>query len=112
MEPQVHFEVVGDFTYKALEGKLPQKQSGALLVLLDFPKCDCSGSEPMLLVLDTSTGWGGFSGCFLGQSLLGGFATGGFSGGLFGTGHFLKSFGVYRMYVLSYQSSEISRLLK
>ena len=38
LEPQVHFEVVGDFTYEALEGKLPDQQVSGFLILADFTK--------------------------------------------------------------------------
>jgi hypothetical protein len=49
------FEVLGDFTNKALEGKLADEQLGGLLITSNFTKSDGTRAEPVRL-LDTSGG--------------------------------------------------------
>jgi len=50
-----YLEILGDFTNKALEGELADKQLGRLLVTPNFTKSDGTGAEPVRL-LDTSSG--------------------------------------------------------
>ena len=86
LESQVRFEVLGDFTYKALKGKLADQQVSGLLLLSDFTKG--YGSWPVSVrFLYTTGSWGGFTGSFGRQLFAWCLATSGFTCGLLGTGH-------------------------
>ena len=49
-----NLEVLRNFTHKTLEGQLPNKQLGRLLVTTNFTKSDCSRTESMRLLYTTS----------------------------------------------------------
>ena len=86
LETQVSLEVLGDFTDKTLEGQFADQQFGGFLVTTDLTESDCTWTIPVGF-LDSSGGWGRFSGSLGSQLLSGGFASGRFSCGLLGTGH-------------------------
>lgn len=87
LESKVGLEVLGDFTDKSLEGKLPDKELGRLLVSSDFSESDGTGPVPVGLLDTTSGRGGGLLPGSLGSELLpGGLATGGLSSGLLSSG--------------------------
>ena len=49
-------EILGNLTDKTLEGKLPDEELSALLVLANFTKSDSSGTETMRLLHTTGRG--------------------------------------------------------
>lgn len=54
-EKAAHLEILSDFTDETLEGELPDKELGGLLVPPNLTKSDGSGAESMGL-LDTTSG--------------------------------------------------------
>ena len=86
LEAQVGLEVLGNFTHKTLEWKLPDEQLGALLVTADLTQGH--GAWPVTVgLLDTAGGRGGLASSLGGQLLAGSLASGGLAGGLLGTSH-------------------------
>ena len=91
LETEISFEVLGDFTDQALEGKLADEELSALLVTTDLT--ESYGTRPVPVgFLDTSGGRCRFASCLGGELLAWGFASGGLAGGLLGTGHFADLF--------------------
>ena len=86
LETEISFEVLGDFTDQALEGKLADEELSALLVTADLTESYGTGPVPVGL-LDTSCGWGGLASCLGGELLAWGLASSGLAGGLLGTSH-------------------------
>ena len=86
LEPQVSLEVLGDFTDKTLEGQFADQQFGGFLVTSDLTESDCSWAISVGF-LNSSSGWGRFSGSLGCQLFTGSFSSGGFTSGLLGTGH-------------------------
>ncbi|OIW22072.1 hypothetical protein TanjilG_02635 [Lupinus angustifolius] len=86
LESQIGFEVLRNFSNKALEGELPDEKLSALLVTTDLTKSDGTGAVTMGL-LDTSGGRGGLAGSLGSELLPRRLASGGLPGGLLGTGH-------------------------
>ena len=86
LETEISFEVLGDFTDQALEGKLADEELSALLVTTDLTESYGTGPVPVGL-LDTSCGRGRFASCLGGELLAWGLASGGLAGGLLGTSH-------------------------
>ena len=78
LETKVGFEILGDFTDQALEGKLSDQKLGRLLVASDFTKGNGSRSVSVRL-LDTSGGRGRLASSLGGQLLAGSFASSGFA---------------------------------
>jgi len=75
---QRHLEVLGDFTNKPLEGKLPNEEFSGFLVPPNFTESDSSGPETMGLLDTTSSCSGSLTGSGLCCELLtGGFACSG-----------------------------------
>ena len=68
LEAQVGLEVLGDFSDQSLEGQLPDKQLGRLLVSPDLPEGD--GSRPVTMRLLHPSGGRGTLPCSLGGQLL------------------------------------------
>jgi len=87
LEPQIGFEILGDFSDQSLEWELSDQKFSGFLVSSDLSEGDGSWSESVWL-FDTTGGWGGFSGSFGGELLSWGFTSGGFSSGLFSSSHF------------------------
>ena len=86
LESKITLEILGNLTYKTLEGELADEKIGGLLVPTDLTKGNSSRSVTVGL-LHTSGGGGGLTCCLGGELLTGGFASGGLTGGLLGTGH-------------------------
>ena len=86
LETQVSLEVLGDFTDKTLEGQFADQQFSGFLVTSDLTESDCSWAISVGF-LNSSSGWGRFSGSLGCQLFTGSFSSGGFTGGLLGTGH-------------------------
>ena len=68
LETQVSLEVLGNFSYQALEGKLADQQLSAFLVPTDLPESHSSRPVAMGL-LDSSSSWSTLP-CSLGGQLL------------------------------------------
>jgi hypothetical protein len=86
LESKVRFEVLCNFTDKALEWQFTDEQLCRLLVSSDLSQGNCSWPVSVWF-LHTSSGWGRFTGCLGCQLLPGSFATCGLAGSLLGTGH-------------------------
>ena len=86
LETEISFEVLGDFTDQALEGKLADEELSALLVTTDFTKGHSSRPVTVRL-LDSSCSRGRFASSLGGQLLARSLSSGGFTSGLLGTGH-------------------------
>ena len=86
LESEISLEVLGDFTYKTLEGELADEEFSALLVTTDLTESDGTGPVPVGF-LDASCGRGGLASCLGGELLAWGLASGGLAGGLLGTSH-------------------------
>ena len=86
LEAQIGLEILGDFTYQALEWQLADEKLGALLVTADLTESHCTGPVPMGL-LHASGSWSALSCSLGGQLLPGGLPTSGFTGSLLGTSH-------------------------
>ena len=86
LETEISFEVLGDFTDQALEGKLADEELSALLVTADLTESNGTGPVPVGL-LDTSCGRGGLASCLGGELLTWGLASGGLACCLLGTSH-------------------------
>jgi len=87
LEPQVGLEVLGDFTDKALEGELPDKELGRFLVTSDFTESDGSWAESVWFLYTTGSGLCCLP-CCLGRKLFARrFTSGGFPGSLLGASH-------------------------
>jgi len=87
LETEIGLEVLGNLTNKALEGKLPDEEFSALLVLADFTKSDSSGTETMRFLHTSGGGRCALLGLLGGKLLAGSLATGRLAGGLLGAGH-------------------------
>ena len=86
LEAEVSLEVLGDLTNKTLEWQLADEELSGLLVSSDLSESD--GSWPVSVgLLNSSSGWGRFSGSLGGQLLPGGLSSSGFTGSLLGTSH-------------------------
>ena len=81
-----HLEVLRNLTNQPLEGELPDKQLGRLLVTTNLSEGDRSGTEAVRL-LDTTGRWCGLASGLGGELLTWGLATSGLASGLLGTGH-------------------------
>ena len=77
---------MSDLPDETLEGELPDKELGGLLVSPDLPESHGSGPVSVGL-LDSSGGGGGLPGGLGGQLLPGSLSSGGFTSGLLSTGH-------------------------
>ena len=77
---------MSDLPDETLEGELPDKELGGLLVSPDLPESHGSGPVSVGL-LDAAGGRGGLAGSLGGELLPGGLASGGLPGGLLGTSH-------------------------
>ena len=86
LETEISFEVLGDFTDQALEGKLADEELSALLVTTDLTESDGTGPVPVGL-LDASGGGGRLASGLGGQLLARSLSSGRLAGGLLGTGH-------------------------
>ena len=86
LETEIGFEVLGDFTDQALEGKLADEELSALLVTTDLTESHGTGPVPVGL-LDASGGGGALASGLGGQLLPRGLASGRLTGGLLGTSH-------------------------
>ena len=86
LEPEVGLEVLGDFTYQALEGELADQQLGGLLVTTDLTESDGTGPVPMGL-LDSSSGRGTLASSLGGQLFARSLSSCGFASGLLSTSH-------------------------
>ena len=100
LETEISFEVLGDFTDQALEGKLADEELSALLVTTDLTEGNGTGPVPVGL-LDASCGRGGLASCLGGELLAWGLASGGLAGSLLGTSHFADMFSAraFRIYL-------------
>ena len=81
LESEIGLEILGDLTDQALEGKLSDKEVGALLVATDLAKGDGSGSVSVGL-LDSSGGRCGFTGGLGSELLAGSLSSGRLAGSL------------------------------
>jgi len=86
LETEISLEILSDLTNETLEREFPDEQFSGFLVPSDFTKGDGTGPVPMGL-LDSSGGWGRFTGGLGGQLLTRGLASGRLTGGLLGTSH-------------------------
>jgi hypothetical protein len=92
LEAKIRFEVLSNFTDKALEGELADQELGRLLVATDFTESDGTGLVPVGL-LDSTAGWGGLASSLAGELLTRSLSTFRFASILFGASHFyLKRF--------------------
>ena len=76
LESEVRLEVLGDLANEALEGKLPDKELGRLLVATNLTESDGAGLVAVGL-LHTTGRRGGLAGSLGGKLLAGGLATSG-----------------------------------
>ena len=86
LESQVSLEVLGNFSHQTLEGQLADEELSRFLVSSDLTESNSSWPVSVGL-LDSSSGWGRFSGSLGGQLLPGGLSSSGLTGGLLGTSH-------------------------
>ena len=86
LEPEISFEILGDFSDETLEGQLPDEELSGLLVSPDLTESHSSGPVSVGL-LDSSGGGGRLPGSLGGQLLPGSLSSGGLTGGLLGTSH-------------------------
>ena len=117
LEPEVGFEVLGDFTDQTLEGQLADEELSALLVTSDLTESYGTGPVPVGF-LDASCGRGGLASCLGGELLAWGLATGGLAGSLLGTSHVAdmfpppSEFGIYIAKCPVSQSALVSVLVR
>ena len=86
LETEISFEVLGDFTDQALEGKLADEELSALLVTTDLTKSDGTGPVPVRLLDSTGSG-GRFASSLGGKLLARSLTSRRFTCGLLGTSH-------------------------
>ena len=86
LESEVSLEVLGNFSHQTLEWQLADEELSALLVSSDLTESNCSWPVSVGF-LNSSSGWGRFSGSLGGQLLPGGLSSSGFTGSLLGTSH-------------------------
>ena len=86
LESQVSLEVLGNFSHQTLEWQLADEKLSALLVSSDLTESNCSWPVSVGF-LNSSSGWGRFSGSLGGQLFSGSLSSSGFSCGLLGTSH-------------------------
>ena len=108
LEPQVGLEVLGDLTDQPLEGELPDEELGALLVLADLAKGDCSGPVPVGLLHSSRCG-GGLASRLGGKLLPGSLSSCRFPCSLFGSGHLICCTGGGVGFVVSLGHEESNR---
>ena len=86
LESEVSLEVLGNFSHQTLEWQLADEELSALLVSSDLTESNCSWPVSVGF-LNSSSGWGRFSGSLGGQLFSGSLSSSGFSCGLLGTSH-------------------------
>jgi len=91
LEPEVCLEVLSNFTNEPLEGELPDKKFGRLLVSANLSESNSSRTETMRLLHTTSSGGRGSLARGFGSELLpGSLSSSGLAGGLFSASHCRK----------------------
>ena len=86
LESEVSLEVLGNFSHQTLEWQLADEELSALLVSSDLTESNCSWPVSVGF-LNSSSGWGRFSGSLGGQLFSGSLSSSGLSCGLLGTSH-------------------------
>ena len=86
LESEVSLEVLGNLSHQTLEWQLADEELSALLVSSDLTESNCSWPVSVGF-LNSSSGWGRFSGRLGGQLFSGSLSSSGFSCGLLGTSH-------------------------
>mgnify|MGYP003321983381 CR=1 FL=1 len=86
LESQVSLEVLGNFSHQTLEWQLADEELSALLVSSDLTESNCSWPVSVGF-LNSSSGWGRFSGSLGGQLLSWSLSSSGFSSCLLGSCH-------------------------
>ena len=86
LESEVSLEVLGNLSHQTLEWQLADEELSALLVSSDLTESNCSWPVSVGF-LNSSSGWGRFSGSLGGQLFSGSLSSSGFSCGLLGTSH-------------------------
>ena len=74
LETQVSLEILSDFSYKTLEGKLADQQLGGFLVTTDLTKSDCTGPVTMRF-FDSTGGRRALTSCLGGELFAWSFST-------------------------------------
>ena len=86
LESEVSLEVLGNLSHQTLEWQLADEELSALLVSSDLTESNCSWPVSVGF-LNSSSGWGRFSGSLGGQLFSGSLSSSGFSCCLLGTSH-------------------------
>ena len=100
LEAKICLEVLGNFTNKPLEGKLPDQELCRLLVTTNFPKSYGTRLVTVRLLYSTSR-WGALPGSLGGKLLPWGLSTSRLTSCLLGTSHALFRFRKTRDHLLT-----------
>jgi len=106
LEAQISLEVLCNFTDKALEGKLADKQISGLLITTNLTKSDSSWAVSVGLLHTSSLG-GGLAGSLGGKGFAWSFTSSTLSCSLLGSGHFESGMMIRRIPLENYDHNSV-----